>query len=600
MVAAGDEQTPVWVARFGWNRQVQAPWKTVSTANQLRFAQEAIRHARANWPWMTAMGWAMDRPDAPPSDPMWGFSLTTADGQEHPLLSALSSASQATGDAPELAIRSPARALLHARFALLLLACGILVGQGVLMLRRLPLARWQVAYRRWPQVGKLAVWALLFLIYHLASWPPLIVLCWLAAVFLIAAEPLTGLMIAAAALPFHFQHKELRLVGAVWAVPPAQAALLASLPAFALRAIRPHAWQIRRLCNAMRNTQNVDRLTLAWVGVSLLAGLNVWHWPGYLRGFWELVAVPLLLYVGIRLFAAGPRRQRAVLMALFAGGVLAAGVGLVDWFIGGGVSVGGVRRLMGVSFSPNQTALYLLRTLFAGVGLLAVRELGQRAIAAGLLLVTVALALTTSRGAIILGLPAGALVLLMAGGWRRFGHERLRNWLPLIGLLALAGGLASIQFFGERLLSIETLGTRLAIWRDAWSLWRQFPVLGAGTGRLLLELSGLPATLGCGGSESAAPPLRLAGVRNRLGRRRAGMAGRAARSAGLYPDTIAARAARVAPDRSAGRAVGGAGRTRKWTRSPRCRSWPRGTSRRWRFWRPLKAIVSNGSWDARL
>ena len=87
MVAAGDGQTPVWAVRFGWNRQVQDPWKTVSAANQLRFTQKAIRHARENWPWLTAMGWPVDRPDAPPSDPMWGFSLFTADGQEHPLLS---------------------------------------------------------------------------------------------------------------------------------------------------------------------------------------------------------------------------------------------------------------------------------------------------------------------------------------------------------------------------------------------------------------------------------------------------------------------------------------------------------------------------------
>ena len=482
MVAAGDKQTPVWAVRFGWNRQVQVPWKTVSVDNQLRFTQEALRHARASWPWLTAIGWPVDRPDAPPSDPMWGFSLITADGQEHPLLSALSSATQAASDTPEQAIRNSGRSLLRARLALLLLAGGILLWQGVLMSRSLPLARWQAAYRRWPQGRKLAVWTLLLIIYYLAAWPPLIVLCWIVAAFLTASEPITGLMIAAAALPFHFQHKELRLVGAVWTVPPAQAALLAMLPALAQRAIRPHLWQIRRLHNAIRSTHCANQLTFAWVGVSLLTALNVWHWPGYFGGFWELVAVPVLLYAGVRLFAAQERQQRAVLTALFAGGVLAAGAGLVDWLIGGGVSVDGVRRLMGISFSPNQTALYLLRTLFVGAGLLAIREYRPRAIAVGCLLVAAALALTTSRGAIFLGLPAGALVMAAAGRWRRLSHERFRNWLPLIGLLTLAGSLALILFFGERLLNIETLSARLAIWRDAWSLWRQFLLLGVGPG----------------------------------------------------------------------------------------------------------------------
>ena len=495
MVAAGDGQTPVWAVRFGWNRQVQDPWKTVSAANQLRFTQKAIRHARENWPWLTAMGWPVDRPDAPPSDPMWGFSLFTADGQEHPLLSALSTAAHATVDTKQYAIpRSQ-----FARLALLLLAGATLLWRGVILSRSVPLARWQAAYRRWPQIRKLAVWALLLIIYYYAVWPPLIVLCWLVAAFLIAAEPLTGLMIAVIALPFHFQHKELRLVNAVWSVPPAQAALLSTLPALAQRAmiqIRNRQYTIR---GALWAAQYADWLIPAWVGISLLTAFNVWHRPGYLHGFWELVAVPVLLYAGIRLFASEPRQQRAVLEALFAGGLLAAGAGLADWLIGGGVSVDGVRRLMGISFSPNQTALYLIRTLFIGAGLLAIRgrrlpaqqqwivtslATSHKSLTTGVscLLVAAALALTTSRGAVLLGLPAGVLVMAVAGRGRILGHDRLRSWLPLIGLLTVAVGLTVVFFFGERLLNIETLRTRLAIWTDAWSLWRQFPLLGVGPG----------------------------------------------------------------------------------------------------------------------
>ena len=198
-------------------------------------------------------------------------------------------------------------------------------GWGVITSRRLPLRQWQAAYRSWPPVRKLAVWALLFTVYYLAVWPPLILLCWLTAAFLIAAEPSTGLMIAAAALPFHFQHKELRLVGTVWAVPPAQAALLATLPALAQRAIRATEWRIspalkaiypiRQTISAIRNTQYATLLVAAWIVISLLAGRNVWHWPAYIRGMWELVAVPVLLFAGIRLVAAQPSQQRAVLAA---------------------------------------------------------------------------------------------------------------------------------------------------------------------------------------------------------------------------------------------------------------------------------------------
>ncbi len=509
MVAAGDGQTPVWAVRFGWNRQANDLWKAVSPANQLRFTQEAIQHAQANWPWLTAMGWAVDRPNAPLSDPLWGFSLIAADGRQHPLLSVFSYPTFPPLGTPLVGAHrvgaqaspySPVLSLLA-----LLLAGWIVLWWGAITARSLPLAQWQAAYRRWPQARKLGAWALLFFIYYLAGWPPLIVLCWLVAAFLIAAEPLAGLMIAAATLPFHFQHKELRLVGAVWAVPPAQAALLATLPALAQRAIRIRLWRmwnitlrIRRARNpitktpsglrgALWATQYVNCLALAWVAISLLTGLNVWHWPGFALGFWELALTPTLLYAGIRLFAAEPCQQRALLKALCIGGVLAAGLGLIDWLSGGGVSVDGVRRLMGVFFSPNQTALYLLRTLFIGVGLshsvficgLAARRLWWLL---GCLLVAVALLLTSSRGAVLLGLPAGALVMAVAARGRPLAYKRFRSWLPLIGLLAVVVGLLLIVFYGERLLNVETLRIRLAIWQNALSLWAHFPLLGVGPG----------------------------------------------------------------------------------------------------------------------
>ncbi len=490
MVAAGDAQTPVWAVRFGWNRQTQNVWKTVSEANQLQFTEKAIRQARDNWPWLAAMGWPVDRPNTPPSDSMWGFSLITAKGEEHALLSVFTGTAQATAD-PKA---SAGRAWLYVRFGLLLLAGGFLLWWAVLTSRGLPLRRWQAVYRSWPLTGKLAVWAILLTVYYLAVWPPLILLCWLMAAFLIAAEPHTGLMLAAAVLPFHFQHKELRLVGAVWAVPPAQAALLATLPALSLFAFRAKAWRtwhafrsvnpIRRAISAVRYSQYANLLVAAWIVISLLAARNVWHWPGYVDGLWELVAVPALLYTGIRLLAVEPRQQQAVLTALFAGGALAAVVGLADWLIGGGVSVDGVRRLMGISFSPNQTALYLLRTLLVCVGLLATSRGRHPALFAGFLLVAAALILTASRGALLLGLPAAVLVIGVAVVTQkrfRLGKRGLALIVVVVGL-TVAVGLEFMLLYGERLLNFETLRSRLLIWRGTLALWGQYPFLGVGPG----------------------------------------------------------------------------------------------------------------------
>ena len=189
---------------------------------------------------------------------MWGFSLIAPDGKEHALLSVFAATAQATTETEP----SPTRDLLFLRLAFLLLASGFLLLWAALTARTLPLRRWQALYRTWPLSGKLAVWALLLTVYYLAVWPPLILLCWLTAALLIAAEPVSGLMIAAAALPFHFQHKELRLVGPIWAVPPAQAALLATLPALAQHAIHARVWRIKsKLSARLSRSPNKRRST---------------------------------------------------------------------------------------------------------------------------------------------------------------------------------------------------------------------------------------------------------------------------------------------------------------------------------------------------
>ena len=314
-------------------------------------------------------------------------------------------------------------------------------------------------------------------------------------------------MIAAAALPFHFQHKELRLVSAVWAVPPAQAALLATLPALAQRAIHVRVWRIksklsaaypvRQTSIAVHNAHCADLLVAAWIVISLLAAGNIWHWLGYFVGLWEFVLVPALFYAGIRLLATEPRRQQAVLMALFAGGALAAVAGGIDWLLGGGVSADGVRRLMGITFSPNQTALYLLRTLLVGVGLLAAGGLRRPALNAGCILVAAALLLTASRGALLFGLPAAALVIVVAAARQerfRLG-KRSAVLLTLVAGLTIVVGLEIVLLYGERLLNFETLRSRFLIWRDALALWIQYPLFGAGPGGFYWNYPAIPPAL---------------------------------------------------------------------------------------------------------
>jgi O-antigen ligase len=162
---------------------------------------------------------------------------------------------------------------------------------------------------------------------------------------------------------------------------------------------------------------------------------------------------------------------------------------LVDWWRGAGTAVDGLLRLAGPYFSPNQAALYLERTLFLGVGLFWARPRGRGWLAAAGGLLLVALLLTASRGALLLGLPAGAL--LWAWGWWRWQAQQQNarlthrpRRLVILAALALAGlaVLLLVLLLGERLTNSATILHRLTIWQSSLALWRDFPWLGVGPG----------------------------------------------------------------------------------------------------------------------
>jgi O-antigen ligase len=491
MQAAGDGETPLWAVRYGWNRVPDSPWGTVTPANQRRYADAALGLAAARWPWLTGMAWAIDRPAAPVDDPAWGFAA------DDDLLSIMAAASH-----PAPPPLSPAAHLLAlaglAVVAVLLLWRGWRAGR--LLGRLSPTAAWPARYRCAPVWVHVMVWALLLGVYHLAVWPPLILLCWLMAALLMTVQPWVGLWLAAVLLPFHFQHKEITLVNHTLLLPPSQAALGALLPALVIQMGRTTRARRMDWRSWIRQRPPLDWLALAWLAVGLISAWNVWHWPAYARGLIDLALAPLLLYVAARVLVKSEGDARGVARALYIGGALAAILGLIAWLQGDGVLADGVRRLVGPHFSPNHTALYLERTLFLGLGLLLVTRKHSRRwtiINAGVLgLVTLALWLTASRGAWLLGLPAGgAIFLWLAWRSRRATPDKQADsstrrlaWLAAAALLLLIvaggalGGLLLFPEMGGRLANSETVVRRFAIWRASLELWRAYPLAGVGPG----------------------------------------------------------------------------------------------------------------------
>ena len=466
MVAAGDPDTPLVAVRFGWNRRPYSPWGAVDRTNQSRFAVDALELAYAQWPWLAGMGWAVDRPDAPSTDPLWGFSLNES------LTEAIADWNAHRPPRETLAIATPQPNRL--RWLILLAAAVLAAWRLAAALRILPLSGWGSAFGKLSPFVHVGIWALLLLAYYIATWPPLIMIYWTAAALLILAQPTAGLWLAAVTLPFYFQHKELQWGNVELTVTPAVAASLCLLPA-----LIAHAARVRK------SVDRWDLLAIGWLMVIAAGATGVWHWPAYWRGVLELAVTPLILFWAARTFARTGLERRSILAALVIGGTVAATYGLADWLRGGGTETDSVRRLVGPYFSANHTALYLERSLFLALGLVFFhRRFTRRLYALAALLLALALILTASRGAVLLGLPAGLIVLGLYAARRRIapGNEErpMRATLIVLALVA-TGFVAAFGFSWTRLGNSATILERWRLWVGAASLWRDFWFAGIGT-----------------------------------------------------------------------------------------------------------------------
>jgi O-antigen ligase len=240
----------------------------------------------------------------------------------------------------------------------------------------------------------------------------------------------------------------------------------------------------------------IDWSVLLLVVAAIVAGLVT---ADNLATLFELRALFLLpaLYYALLRGHLGGRITWRVVDGFVLGAVGVALVGLVQYALGRNIvaAEGGLPRLLSVYPSPNNVGLYLGRVWPLLVAVALWRLLSpqgggaggegtrRRALyAAALLPVTLALVLSFSRGALLLGVPAA----LLAMGWRVGGRWR---WTVLalvaVGALMLIPLLRVPRF--ASLLDLEQGGTffRLELWRSSLQLLREHPWFGVGPGNFL-------------------------------------------------------------------------------------------------------------------
>ena len=226
-----------------------------------------------------------------------------------------------------------------------------------------------------------------------------------------------------------------------------------------------------------------DLAALLLVLAALVSGLAAADRGAALFELRSVFLIPALYYLLLRRARLGGQARWRVVDGWVLGGLGVALVGLVQYALGYNVVVaeGGLPRLQSVYYSPNNVGLYLGRVwpLLVAVALWEGR--GRRRALYGLVLipVTLALVLSFSRGALLLGVPAALLVM----GWRAGGRYR---WVAL-ALVVVAGlvllPLLRLPRFAS-LLDLRQGSTffRLELWRSSLTLIREHPWFGVGPG----------------------------------------------------------------------------------------------------------------------
>ena len=233
----------------------------------------------------------------------------------------------------------------------------------------------------------------------------------------------------------------------------------------------------------------------SWAWVSTLAAdrLDVAH-DEWRTVFLAGAIFALLLTTQLR--APAQRQARVMLLvgAWLLGATVVAAAGLWQFATGNmTIAAEGVQRIRGFYDSPNNLALYLDRTLPVALALaLFGTNRSWRIIAFGAAAIMgAALLLTFSKGALFLAAPT-MLVILWWGG-RRLLRAQGRPATVLWVMAGLAGValLALLPFLGtdrfQRLLDLRQ-GTgflRLQLWRSAWQMALDHPVLGVGPDNFL-------------------------------------------------------------------------------------------------------------------
>ncbi len=352
-------------------------------------------------------------------------------------------------------------------------------------------------YRRLGDLGQLAATGGAAALFYVTPSFLIYALALVVLFGLLALRPAWGLALIALTMPFYVPPLPKPILG--YRFSPVEVFTLVTLAAWGVRAglDAGAAYRRDRRRPARPRLVRADWAALLFVLVAT-ASLFVAARRDVALAEWRVVIIePALFYFLLRAIRPSERELWVMLDAWVLGGVAVAGYGLWQYATGQDLitAEGGLLRLRSIYGSPNNVALYLdrLLPLLVAVPLLgrALSATRRRLYALAVVPVGLALLLTFSKGALLLGVPAGLLIVFWV--WQRRAGRRTWPWV--IG--AAVGGVAAlflasqIPALAARLDLFGVTGFfRVSLWRAALNMAADHPLLGVGLDNFLYAYRG--------------------------------------------------------------------------------------------------------------
>ncbi len=354
-------------------------------------------------------------------------------------------------------------------------------------------------YRRLGDGGQLAITAAAASVFYVTPVFFLYILALVTLLLLVTLRPAWGLVLVAFSFPFYVP--QLAKPIAAYRFSPVEVFTLLTLAALLLRwsfAVVKR-WRAEGQVGFLSGRLPVHAADYAVMIFVVVATLSLFFTErlGVATNEWRtVILVPALFYLTFRAIRPHEKEMWFILDAYVLGGLLVAIIGLWQYATGQNLiaAEGGLMRLRSVYGSPNNVALYLGRIFPWLVSMILLGSAaGRRRWLYGVAIMPLGLALllTFSKGGLVLGVPAGLLVVF----WIWLRHNGRSPWPWAVAFVALGAAALflarQVPQLAQRLDLFGATGVfRVNLWQASLEMIRENPLLGVGLDNFLYAYRG--------------------------------------------------------------------------------------------------------------